>query len=423
MKYSEKFAALCMGINMLFALMPTMLSAQEDEGQDKVSYKFYGHITHEAIFDTHRSVFTRDGSLYLYPASPAYHPQTGSMINKNSQFEMLSLFSRVGVRVAGPDVFNAKLTGLLEGDFYGTSEMYKRHLRVRHAMMKLQWDKASITLGQYWHPMFTPEVFPKVSSAGAAAPFNPLNRSPQVRFDFTPTPLVKIVAAALAHGYHSSSGPERAQKNAGLPDLQFQLHLGKSSSFLTGITAGYMWLQPLETSVGGVQYYSEKLIGAYNLQWFGLVKLSDLTLQAKFSYGENMSQFVMLGGYGRLLNDASSNTDYDYANLRTYAGWIESFYDISEKWNVGLFAGVTGSLGATQQIDVAGPIWYQRAANLAQALRVSPRIVYTNKHLSFALEYMYSSADYGSSFDVYGAPLNLVGTHNNRMLFRTKYTF
>lgn len=423
MQYIKRVVVLCAGFKLLLIFSPAFLCAQQSEEQPKVSYNFYGYVAHEVFFDTHRSVFSRDGELYLFPASPTYHPVTGNMINENSQLEMLSLQSRLGVRLAGPDVLNARLTGVVEVDFFGTSEALKRQLRVRHAIMKLQWEKASVTLGHYWHPMFTPELFPKVASFGAAVPFNPLSRAPQVRFDFTPVPWVKLVAAALAHGYHACVGPEEAQRNAGLPDFQFQLHLGNTPNFLTGFTAGYMWLQPLEANVQGNQFYSTKLIGAYNLQWFGLVKFSNLTLQAKLSYGENMSQFVMIGGYGRLLNDANSNIDYGYTNLRTYAGWVESFYNISEKWNIGFFAGITGSLGATERIDVGGPIWYQRAADLAQALRFSPRVEYTNKNLSFALEYMYSTADYGSSFNQYGAPINMVGTHNNRILFLSKYTF
>ena len=397
--------------------------AQETDDKDKITYDFYGYVSHEVIFDTHRSVFTRDGELYLYPAAPAYHPETGNLINANSQLEMLSLQSRLGVRIAGPDVLNAKLTGMVETDFFATAEAYKHHLRVRHALMKLQWEKVSLTLGQYWHPMFTPELFPKVVSFGAAAPFNPLNRSPQVRIDYLPVQSVKVVVAALAHGYHSCIGPEAAQRNSGLPDMQLQLHFGNRPNFTTGVTLGYMWLQPLEEAAGGIRYYSPELLGAYNLQWFGRVKLSNLTLQAKMSYGENMTHFVMIGGYGRLLDDAGNTTNYGYANLRTYAGWLEAIYSFNEHWDAGLFAGSMGSLGAKERVDVNGPIWYARAANLARGLRISPRISYTHKKFSFAVEYLYNTADYGASFTEFAVPLDIERTLNNRVLVASKFTF
>lgn len=399
------------------------LYAQDQVEEDKVSYTFYGYITHEVVFDTHQSFFTRDGDLYLYPSPPSYHPETGDLINANSQLEMLSLQSRLGVKLAGPDVFNAKLTGLVETDFFATAEAYKHQLRLRHAMMKLQWDKMSLTLGQYWHPMFTPELFPQVISFGAAVPFNPLNRSPQVRLDYLPTPSLKIVAAALAHGYNSSVGPEAAQRNAGLPDLQFQMHIGNKPNFTTGFTVGYMWLKPLHETYGAVEHYSEDLLGALNLQWFGRVKISNLTLKAKMSYGENMTQFVMIGGYGRLLDDIAMETDYRYTNLRTYAGWFETIYDINKNWHIGVFAGLMGSLGANEEIETSGPMWNTRAANMDEGVRISPRVLYKYKKFSLGLEYMYSTASYGQSFNEFGAPQDIEKTLNHRFLVASKFTF
>jgi hypothetical protein len=369
--------------------------------------------------------------LYLYPAKPTYHPVSNDLINYNPQLEMLSLQSRVGVRIAGPNVLGAKVSGLVEGDFFATAEAYTHHLRVRHALMKMQWEKASLTMGQYWHPMFTPELFPLVVGFGAAAPFNPLNRAPQIRLDYTPMPSLKLMLAALANGYHAAVGPAEAQRNSGLPDLQFQLFLGNKPTFTTGITAGYMWLQPLEATAGtpAVKYYSEKLIGAYNFQWFAKTKISNLTLQTKVSYGQNFTQFVMIGGFGRLLEDAGKTTDFGYTNIKSYAAWFEAMYKINDKFDAGLFVGSLGALGADEKIETTGPFWNTRNADIANAIRLSPRITYTNKKMMFALEYMYSTADYGTpgndglSYNEYGVPQNLKRTLNHRILFATKYSF
>ena len=414
--------SLLLAFLFLFFITDKQVNAQNDDNEKLVS--FYGYVGYEAIFDTHESVFTRDGELYLYPSAPKYHPTTGGLINRNLQHEMLSLQSRAGARISGPNVMGAKLTGVLEGDFFATAEAYKHHLRVRHAMMKLQWDKLAVTMGQYWHPMFTPEVFPLVESFGAAAPFNPLNRSPQIRFDYQPIPSLKLVAAALAHGYHFSIGPEDAQRNSGIPDLQFQIHLGSTPNLTTGVTLGYMWLKPFGGIVNGEQYYSDNSIGAYNLQWFGRAKTSNFTLQAKVSYGENMTQFVMIGGYGRQLADTAKLSDYNYANLRTFAGWVEGIYDVSEVLQLGVLVGAMGVLGSNEKIDTEGPIWYTRAANMARGYRLSPRIVYRpHKSFSLAIEYLYNTADYGSSFDDYGVPQDLTRTLNHRFLFAAKYFF
>ncbi|PKP37307.1 MAG: hypothetical protein CVT98_06235 [Bacteroidetes bacterium HGW-Bacteroidetes-15] len=397
--------------------------AQEANHEDNTKVTFFGYISYEALFDSHLSTFTRDGELYLFPAAPVYHAETGEMINENSQLEMLSLQSRIGARFAGPDVLGAKLTGLIETDFFATAEEYKHHIRMRHAFMKLQWEKVALTMGQFWHPMFTPEVFPYVVSFGAAAPFNPLNRAPQARVDYIPTQSLKLVFAALAHGYHSSVGPEAAQRNSGLPDVQFQLHIGNKPNFNTGITLGYMWLQPLEQKDGNLTYRSNELLGAYNLQWFGKVKANNLTMQAKVSYGENFTQFVMLGGYGRLLADTAKTYDYGYANINSMAGWVEAMYKLNDHWDIGLFGGIIGALGSKDKIDTDGPIFYNRAAKLARGYRFSPRITYTEKKFMLALEYLYNTADYGASFDDYGKPVNLTQTINHRILFAARYSF
>lgn len=401
--------------------------AQETSEEAQVpKVNFYGYVSYEAIFDTHESVFTRDGELYLFPKPPQYHPETGELSNSNSQLEMLSLQSRVGARIAGSEVFGAKLSGLVEADFFATAEDYKHQLRIRHALMKLQWDKFQLTMGQYWHPMFTPEVFPRVISFGAGAPFNPLNRSPQVRFDYQPLPSVKIVGAALAHGYHSSVGPEDAQRNSALPDLQFQLHIGNSQRFNTGFTAGYMWLKPLEANVNNDMYRSSNLIGAYNLQWFGKVKANRLTLQAKASYGENMTHYIMIGGYGRQLADSAKLYDYNYANIKSFAAWAEAMYDFSENWGIGFFAGAMSALGSGEKIETpvnSAPIWYTRAANISNGYRFSPRLVYSQKNFMLAIEYLYNTADYGSTYDEYAKPQDITQSINHRFLFAAKYLF
>jgi hypothetical protein len=404
---------------MLLSSMMTWAIAQDTASEDKTTVSFYGYVSYEAFFDSHRSVHTREGTLYLYPAEPIYHPITSELNNYNPQLEMLAMQSRLGARIAGPNVLGAKVSGLIEGDFLGTSEDYKHLLRLRHAMMKLQWEKTSILMGQFWHPMFTPELFPAVISFGAAAPYNPLNRAPQIRLDYTPNENIKLVLAALAHGQFASSGAEAAQRNAALPDLQFQLHIGNKPNFTTGITAGYMWLKPLETT----GYYSEKVIGAYNLQWFGRYKVSKLTLQSKFSVGENMTQYVMTGGYGRLLSDDGLTYNFGYTNISTYAGWFEAYYKLNENLEIGALAGALGTLGSKEEIIDNGAFWSQRGAKIARAYRFTPRIVYTQKKVSFAIEHMYSTADWGATLDSYAIPQNITTTKNHRIGFYTKYSF
>jgi hypothetical protein len=131
----------------------------------------------------------------------------------------------------------------------------------------------------------------------------------------------------------------------------------------------------------------------------------------------------MIGGFGRLLEDAGKTTDFGYTNIKSYAAWFEAMYKINDKFDAGLFVGSLGALGADEKIETTGPFWNTRNADIANAIRLSPRITYTNKKMMFALEYMYSTADYGTSYNDYGVPQDLKRTLNHRILFATKYSF
>lgn len=302
---------------LLIVLVTPAIAQDKDEVNPKeTTIKWYGYINFESIFDTHDSETSRYSELYLYPSKLCEDSQ-------NDHLDMLSFNSRLGVRIDGPSVMDAKVFGIIEGDFFGTAEAYKNLFRLRHAYMKLQWEKSSLLLGQFWHPTFGPEVFPKVLAFGAAAIYNPLNRSPQLRFDYKLLPQLNITAAALMHGYHISKGPgdlaENAQRNSAKPDLQFQLTLGDSKAFVTGINVGYMWVQPREVKANG--RVNNAQLGTYNVGWFGKVTQGPFMAQAKVSYGQNMSQFVMLGGYGRLLADQDSMA-FDYTPFKIYSAWL-----------------------------------------------------------------------------------------------------
>ncbi|PLX18467.1 MAG: hypothetical protein C0599_12285 [Salinivirgaceae bacterium] len=400
------------------------LFAQETK-QEKPTAKFYGYINWETIFDSHESITTRDGELYLYPSAP--NEVNGEDLNKNAQLEMLSLQTRVGAKINGGNVLGAKLSVVIEGDFFATGEAYKRHIRMRHAFMKLKWEKSSLLMGQFWHPMFGPDVFPGIIQFGAGVIYNPLNRAPQVRFDYNVMEDLRLTFAALEHGYHASVGPEDAQRNAAIPDLQFQATYGSKDNFLTGITAGYLVLEPREF-LPSPGTYNEETVNSYNLQWFGRVKLSDLTLMAKASYGTNMSQYVMLGGYGVLLDDAGNADGFGYTPYKIASYWFDGNYKLNENLNAGIFVGYTQNMGTVDEVDINNVT--ARGANIMNIYRVAPRISYSTGPLRFALEYAYNSAAYGvnnpadpDSIDEYGVYKKTENSTNNRIIFAVKFTF
>ncbi len=387
-------------------------------------FNIYGYISYEAYVDTYESVITRDGELYLYPKKPNIHPISGEDLNENFQANMLALQSRVGAKIAGPEIMGAKTSGVVETDFLGTAEEYKNLLRLRHAYFSMKWKKTTMLMGMYWHPLFTPECFPGVIGFGAAVPYNPLNRSPQVRLDYQATENIKLVAVAAQHvqGYHHSVGPDFSQRNAGIPDVQVQAHI-KAGPALVGIGGGYHELQPL---VGARSYKTTEKVKAFNAIVFGKAQFGDFSIKAKGVVGQNLTHQVMLGGYGRIFDDMANDSTFRFTSIMTYTGWVDVEYKLNENLAFGLFGGMSGNMGAKDKIvKTNNTYFYERNADIAKMYRIAPRVMYSVKKMQFAMEYFLDEAAYATQFDEYYKPKKdgLIFGTNHRILFTAKYNF
>ncbi len=382
----------------------------------------YGFVSYEAIFDTYRSVETRDGEMYLFPKKPVFD-EAGNDIHARNKLNMLSLQSRFGFRIGGPEVWGAKLNASLEADFFGIDQASSRLLRLRLAYLELKWDKTELLAGHAFHPVFVMDCFPSNISFAAAVPFHPLNRSPQIRLTHHLSQSFTGSLSLLTHGAHRTPGPFDAQRNSGLPDTQLQLRFNKEN-FVLGTTAGYKYLSPRDSTNAGMA--TSKTIGSYNLQAFTRINIENLTFKLQGVYGENLSHFIMIGGYGAKGRETAENpfdwdADYDYANLRTLSTWMDIDYK-SNDLSYGFFAGYTENLGsADPYLKIPG---YSRFDELHSLFRVSPRIIYGFQKFSAALEYSFYSAVYTNEFDEnYQATSTLDPVMNNHLIFQMRYIF
>ncbi|MCB0316360.1 MAG: hypothetical protein KDH84_24420, partial [Calditrichaeota bacterium] len=97
-----------------------------------------------------------------------------------------------------PDAFGAKASGVIEGAFFGHTNDDINGFRLRHAFVKLAWEKTALYFGQYWHPMFVTAVFPGVVSFNTGVPFQPFSRNPQFRLEQTMSSSAKFIVALLS---------------------------------------------------------------------------------------------------------------------------------------------------------------------------------------------------------------------------------
>lgn len=410
----------------LLALSAIMLvNAQQTttEEQKPKLLEPYGYVRYEAFMDTRKMVESREGELMMYPKAEDLD-DNGDDINAVNQFKMLSLQSRLGTKINGPDAFGAKTSGLVEMDFYGVKDDVARMIRLRHAYVKFDWGKAKILMGQTWHMIIVPECNPGVIGFGAAAPFHPLNRCDQIRFDLGIGETMTWGIAAATYGYHNSTGSStEAQRNSGLPDIHTQFKF-KNDIILAGVTAGLKWLQPRLETANGLKT-KEKLTG-YDLQAFLKLSLGKITLKTAGVYGQNLSMYSMLGGYCR--DTATLDDDYSYVNLNSYSAWLDFEFKAASFISTGIFFGYSGMTGASepalQLIDASTGKPYPRGYNLDHIMRISPRVAFTSGKTELALEYDLDQAVYGSSWDEKQKVTEKNDpVYNMRILLSAKYSF
>ena len=168
-RYLLLFAALCMGMAGY---------AQKKN----FSYKFYGQVRGDLFYNSRANAETVDGLFHLYPKDKNLDAD-GNDLNATANGSFYLLYSRLGVDVTGPNIGKAATTAKLEADFRGSGSNWAV-LRIRHAYVNLDWGKSAVLVGQTWHPLFG-DVSPQMLNLSPGAPFQPFNRSPQIRYRYT----------------------------------------------------------------------------------------------------------------------------------------------------------------------------------------------------------------------------------------------
>ncbi len=389
-----------------FLFLALVLSLYAQDGSNKLSYKFYGFVRGDFVFDTRQSVAANEGLFFLYPKDESLDAN-GKDLNEVASSGFYTFNTRAGIDVSGLQVFDANVSLKAEADFAGFSGSYGANstvFRIRQAYIKMDWDKSSLLLGQTWHPMF--QVIPNVISLSTGAPFNPFNRSPQIRFDYKADKLT-LTGAAIYQLQYTSSGPEGKtntyQRNAIIPELYAGVDY-KINTFNVGAGIDYLTIKPRTTS--SVIYsdpsnpnFRETLFykvdeSLSSLSYSAYVKYSkDLfSITAKTIYGQNNSNLCMLGGYG--VKQIDTNTgEQEYTNYTHSSTWLNLSY--GKKYMGNLFAGYTKNLGTKDAL--VSMKTYGEGLDIDNLYRFCGTFSYNVSKFSVGLEYEMTSAAYGNS--------------------------
>ncbi len=414
-------AALAPAFVALAVLAP--LRAQDAKPQPAFGISFNGFVRTDILYDSRQTVSLREGHFLLFPKGPL-PDREGADINAKSTFHMLAIQTRLTGKITGPDALGAKTSALLEGEFFGHSDPDINGFRLRHAYLKMSWSRTELLVGQYWHPLFVTESFPDVVSFNTGAPFEPFNRSPQVRLTRA-FGRWSVAATALSQRDFTSTGPEGPSaayiRNAAFPELNLKAQFAAGDptagrGTLAGAGIDYLKIVPRIVTEAG--FKTDTAAAGWTATAFAKRRETKWTIKAQAVYGRNTHHLTMLGGYG--VDDVLDpvKRTVDYAPLATASGWLE-IQTNGTVWQTGLFAGYSKNLGAAE--DLAGP-FYARGPDIDAVYRVAPRLVFNAGKIRFAGEAEWTAASYGTP-DARGRVRNGKFAGNMRGLVAAYYFF
>ena len=419
--------------------------------QDKPSVKLYGFVRNYACFDTRESLTSNSEQFYYMPKDKFIDPN-GKDINEQPNMMLLSITTRLGVNITGPEFLGSKTSAKIEADFagFGTSNTV---LRIRQAYAKMDWEKNSVLAGQAWHPMMG-DMMPDVFSLETGAPFTPFSRTPQVRYDYKNKNFT-LTATALYQFQYTSYGPDGASfnyaRNAAVPELYFQA-MYKNGGFMMGAGVDLLTIKPRQSYTwniteknpiyaedgtpaldeNGEQMFESKQVTktfkcnetpvvSISPTIFASYKKGDWGIKGRFTYAQNAAHLSMISGYG--VTKVKDNGEQEYGTLNSVSGWI----DITNKQQLKKgyltwcwFVGYTKNLGCND--DIVGPIYMRGEKNMDSMWRDALSILYTHNAMSIGLEWNSTTVAYGKADSRY----KISDTHNvtnDRICLMLKYNF
>ncbi len=406
---------------------PTTTPVKTAEKEWDVS--MYGFIRTDYIWDTRKSVQVRELNLNLYPMDESLLTTDGNKDqNAVGQSNFLSVVSRLGTKVKGPNVWGAKMNGTLEGDFFGNTEGTPSSIglfRLRHAFVNMDWAKSSLTVGQTWYPAFVPEVFPGVANFSTGILFNPFGWASQVKFKQNLTKQISLaITAYKEREFTNYAATGQAQNsasiNSSLPTLNGHLQF-KNANWIAGLQAEYKSIQPLTVSNGKM---STEKVNSSTIIGYAKYSNDKFSVKAYGLSGGDLSSFVMLGGYAGY-DTTTAGVPESYEAIKTTAFWLDIASN-SKKVAPGLFFGMTQNNGTGKDNATA---FYGRGVStgrtVAKVMRVSGRVDFKQNKFRFTPEIEYTGATWGdqSAKKDGTADLNSKNVSNMRFMVSCAYSF
>jgi hypothetical protein len=381
---------------------------------------FSGFVNAQAFFDTRQIVEAREGMVSLFPKNIKRDPD-GDDIHSKASFNQAAMTTRLRGTITGPDALGAQTMGVIETDFTGSSNADNNGLRLREAWVKLQWERIGLLIGQYWHPLYVPEVRPKTIGLNLGAPFHPFARHNQIRLDIQFGEF-KIIAVAASQRDYANDGPKGRTpdylRNAVLPNLDLQMQW-KLDQQLLGFGMDYKMIQPrLSVEITpGMELKTNEKVSSLAFTAFAKMDFKHILLKLQGVWGQNLTEFIMLGGYvEKDIDTVQNNINYIPTNQLSF--WADLSTN-GKSLKFGMLAGYAKNLGYE---DYAEGRYYGLGRDISYLYRISPRVEWYSGKFMLGMEFEYTVAAYGLA-EKDGTVSNVESVGNLRCLAAAFYFF
>lgn len=392
----------------------------------KFTFKPYGFIRNDFYYDSRSNFETANGLFYIIPKDKDLN-EHGQDMNEDPTLNFMSIATRLGVRISGPEFLKAQTLGVVEGDFAGCGAS-PTIVRLRQAHFDLTWTKLSLILGQTWHPMFG-DVLPNIQSLATGSPFQPFNRSPQVRLNWQIDEHARLFGSALWQFQYTTTGPDGGTADYMIKGKMPEFYLGwdwKGNGWTIGLGADVMRLSmpdSVEINCAGQKMFAQSQDHIVSCAFDAYVQYHSLDgklqVKGKTIIGGNMSHLLLLSGFG--LSTHEEDGSLTWTNLKNSTSWIDVVY--GKTWKAGLFLGYMKNLGTDDQLLSESSTYVFGFNNLDYVYRIAPMVVYDVKHWSFGVEYERTTAAYGKLNLDNGKAEHSHEVSNNRIVAIAMYYF
>ena len=395
---------------LVVSLLPLSANAQK-----QVSIDWYGFVAAQSWINTHESNAGAEGFLYLYPTDRVQDPVDQHDQRAVPQASWFGTMARLGFVLKGPEIFGAASRAKAELEFSGHSA--PGSVLYRHAFMALDWEKSTLTLGQTWHPMN--DLFPSTVGIAIGSPFNALNRSPQLRYEYFmgDDKNIKLMGATIFQAGNPSVGPTGKNYNYNRWSMMPMFYAGVDftfGDFKVGGGLEYKRISPIiDLADNNKKYYLNGLCGMIQAQY----NKDKLAVKAKTLIGHDMSHLGICSGFGQV--DHLDPGRIEFAPLAASSSWFQVQYGGALKG--GIMCGYMSNWGAGKDL-IPGTVSAVENGRIDNMWRVAPNLQYTVGNLNLGIEYELTTVAYGD-LQPNGTVNNAHNVSNNRLLLSAMYAF